>query len=411
MRILWLKTDLLHPVDVGSRIRTYNMLRELKRNHELTYLTLNDGTADPEACRRASEYCHELVHVPHTTTLKYSWSFYRDLTMNMWSGRPYTIEKYRSTGFMEAIKHLVRKNRIELVVCDFLHPSVNIPVSLSCPVVLFQHNVEAMIWRRHYDVQSQPIKRAYFRHQWRRMWAYECNACRRFDYVVAVSKSDRDVMAREYGLENIAHVPTGVDTGYFRPSGRVKEEPAHIVFTGSMDWLPNDDGMWFFVREILPLIRLALPQVKLTIVGRKPFPRIEALSKEDPAITVTGRVDDVRPYIESASVYVVPLRIGGGTRLKIFEAMAMEKPIVSTTIGAEGLPVTDGRDVLIADTPQTFASAVLRVLNDASFARWLGTNAATKVRNEYAWDRVADCFVGLCERACKAAADRLRSAV
>ena len=399
MRILWLKTDLLHPVDVGSRIRTYYMLRELKRKHMLTYLTLDDGTADPEAYRRATEYCHELVSVPHRTTRKYSWSFYRDLAMNVLSRKPYTIEKYRSAAFRDTISRLAHENRAELVVCDFLHPSINLPFGLPCPVVLFQHNVEAMIWRRQFEVQTQPITRAYFRQQWRRMWEYERDACRRFDYVVAVSETDRDVMAREYGLAHIAHIPTGVDTTYFRPSGRFKEEPAHLVFTGSMDWLPNDDGMWFFVQEILPLIRSKLPEVKLTIVGRKPFARIEALSREDPSITVTGRVEDVRPYMEQASAYVVPLRIGGGTRLKIFEAMAMEKAIVSTSIGAEGLPITDGLDVLIADTPQAFASAVLRVLNDRSLAKKLGANAAAKVRNEYAWDRVADCFVNLCERA------------
>jgi len=400
MRILWLKTDFLHPVDVGSKIRTYYMLRELKRKHEVTYLTLDDGTADPEAHRRAEEYCHELIHVPHTTTKKFSWSFYCELAMNVLSGRPYAIDKYRSAMFTDTIGRLIRTNKIELVVCDFLHPSVNIPSSLACPVVLFQHNVEAMILRRHFEVQTQPITRAYFRQQWRRMQEYERDACRRFDYVVAVSENDRDVMAREYGLAQIGYVPTGVDTTYFRSSGRIKAEPAHLVFTGSMDWLPNDDGMWFFVKEILPLVRLKLPNVTITIVGRKPFPRMEALHRQDPSITITGRVEDVRPYMERASAYVVPLRIGGGTRLKIFEAMAMEKAIVSTSIGAEGLPINDGLDVLIADTPQAFATAVLRVLTDQSLAERLGANAAAKVRNEYAWDRVADCFVNLCERAC-----------
>ncbi|NWF73054.1 MAG: glycosyltransferase [Nitrospirae bacterium] len=401
MRILWLKTDLLHPVDVGSKIRTYYMLRELKRKHEVTYLTLDDGAAGPEAYRRADEYCHELIHVPHTTTKKFSWSFYCDLAKNVLSGRPYAIDKYRSADFTDTIGRLIRTKRIELVVCDFLHPSINLPSALACPMVLFQHNVEAMILRRQFEVQTQPITRAYFRQQWRKMREYERDACRRFDYVVAVSENDRDVMAREYGLTQIGSIPTGVDTTYFRSSGCIKAEPAHLVFTGSMDWQPNDDGMWFFVKEVLPLIRLKLPNVKLTIVGRKPFPRMEALNRQDPSIRITGRVEDVRPYMEQASAYVVPLRIGGGTRLKIFEAMAMEKAIVSTSIGAEGLPITDGLDILIADTPQAFAAAVLRVLNDQSLAKRLGDNAAAMVRNEYAWDRVADSFVNLCERACR----------
>jgi polysaccharide biosynthesis protein PslH len=410
MRILWLKTDLLHPVDVGSRIRTYFMMRELKRKHEFTYLTFDDGTADPEAYQRATEYCDELVRVPHRTVRKFSWSFYRDLAMNVLSNKPYVIEKYQSAVFTDTINRLVHKNRVELVVCDFLHPSINLPSGLPCPVLLFQHNVEAMIWRRHADVQTHGIKRAYFQQQWRRMLAYERHACRSADYVVAVSEQDHEVMAREYGLAHIAHIPTGVDTTYFKPGGRIRRDPAHLVFTGSMDWLPNDDGMWFFVQEILPLIRAKVPDVKLTIVGRKPFARMKALSREDPSIVVTGGVKDVRPYMEQASAYIVPLRIGGGTRLKIFEAMAMEKAVISTSIGAEGLPVTDESDVLIADSPKAFASAVLRVLNDPLLALRLGANAAEKVRKEYAWDRVAECFVQLCEQVCRTASSRVRQA-
>lgn len=404
MRILWLKTDLLHPVDVGSKIRTYYMLRELRRMHELTYVTLDDGTAGPDAYRLAGEYCHELVPVPHRKARRFSWSFYRELAMNLFSGRPYAIDRYRSGAFTETISRLVRGKRADLVVCDFLHPSINLPPDLPCPVVLFQHNVEAMIWRRHVEVETSRIKRAFFRQQWRRMWAYERQACRLADYVIAVSKQDHEVMAREYGLSRIAHIPTGVDTAYFRPSGRIAAEPGHLVFTGSMDWLPNDDGMWFFVRDILPLIRAKRPDVKLTIVGRKPFARIAALSKEDPSIIVTGRVEDVRPYIERASAYVVPLRIGGGTRLKIYEAMAMGKAVISTSLGAEGLPVAHGTDILIVDDPPEFASAVLRILDDPSLAQRLGASAAATVRKEYAWDRVAGCFADLCEEARRGAA-------
>jgi glycosyltransferase involved in cell wall biosynthesis len=166
-----------------------------------------------------------------------------------------------------------------------------------------------------------------------------------------------------------------------------------------MDWLPNDDAMKYFVEAILPRIRAACPQTVLTIVGRKPFPNLRALSRDYPYVQVTGQVDDVRPYLERASVYVIPLRIGGGTRLKVFEAMAMEKPIVSTSIGVEGLPIDHGRDALIADDPDAFADAVVRLLRNHAFARELATAAARKVRAQFGWAPVAGSFMDACELA------------
>jgi glycosyltransferase involved in cell wall biosynthesis len=166
-----------------------------------------------------------------------------------------------------------------------------------------------------------------------------------------------------------------------------------------MDWLPNEDGIRYFTDQIMPRIKQAVPDVTLTVVGRDPYPSLVELSKRDPSVIVTGRVDDVRSYIEEAAVYIVPLRIGGGTRLKIYEAMAMEKPVVSTTIGAEGLPVTNGEEIVLADTPETFAEAVVGLLQKESLAAEIGTHAAARVRAEFAWESVADDFAAICERA------------
>jgi glycosyltransferase involved in cell wall biosynthesis len=183
-----------------------------------------------------------------------------------------------------------------------------------------------------------------------------------------------------------------VDTDYFRPSGAVAQEPSDLVFTGSMDWMPNEDGILWFVDEILPRIHERRPEATLTVVGRNPPPRIAALAGRDPRLRVTGTVPDVRPYLERASVFVVPLRVGGGTRLKVYEALAMERALVSTTIGAEGLPVTDGRHLLLADEPAAFARAVLGLLDDPARCRVLGADGAAFVRQHFGWDRVADEF-------------------
>ena len=399
MRILWLKTELLHPVDKGGKIRTYNMLKQLKRDHDITYLALDDGTASETARANAIEYCHKLICVPHRTRPKFTPGFYAELLANLFSPLPYFMKKYESRGMRQAMEELLAQEKFDVLVCDFLQPSINVPDQLPIGTVLFQHNVESMIWRRHYEVQRNPLKRAYLYGQWRKTWAYERSACRKFDMVVAVSAADEDQMRTEFDLRHAAAVPTGVDVDYFRPRNGTAPDKHNIVFTGSMDWLPNEDAMQYFIRDVMPLIRAAIPDLTLTIVGRNPYPSLVQLSKSDKGIIVTGRVDDVRPYLERAAAYIVPIRIGGGTRLKIYEAMAMEKPVVSTTVGAEGLPIKNGQELLLADTPAAFAAAVVQLLTSPDFAHRLGARAALTVRQQFGWERVTARFAEICAHA------------
>jgi glycosyltransferase involved in cell wall biosynthesis len=228
---------------------------------------------------------------------------------------------------------------------------------------------------------------------------YEASQCRRFDHVIAVSREDAATIRTDYEIEAVSWIETGVDTEFFRPSGTQRLEPNNLVFTGSMDWLPNQDAICYFVRDILPRVKRRVPDVTLTVVGRDPSPAVAELGRSDPAIRVTGYVEDVRPHIERAAGYIVPLRIGGGTRLKIYEALAMEKPVVSTSLGAEGLPVRDNVELLIADSPESFADAVVRVLRDGAKARALGRRGAATVRARHSWDRVAQAFAAICEEA------------
>ena len=395
MRILWLKTELLHPVDKGGKIRTYAMLRELRRHHHVTYLTLDDGTAAGDAREKAVEYCHEVETVPFSQPARGTLGFYADLFRNVFSSLPYAVAKYRSAAFRQAIERAVATGRFDVVVCDFLTPSVNVPDRLGVPTVLFEHNVEAAIWERHASVATHPVKKAYMREQWRRMLRWETRECRRFDHVVAVSDADRDTFRDRMGVTQVSSVPTGVDIGYFAPTGATRNSH-EIVFTGSMDWLPNEDGLEWFCGEILPLVRAKVPQATLSVVGRNPSARVKSLAARHSGVTVTGTVPDVRPYLERAGALVVPLRIGGGTRLKIYEGMSMGRPTVSTTIGAEGLPVHHGEELLIADTAADFADAVARLLADPSEGEALGARAAARVRRDFSWDGVARQFADTC---------------
>jgi sugar transferase (PEP-CTERM/EpsH1 system associated) len=398
MKILWLNANLLLPLDKGGKLRTWHIMRELARHHEMTYLSFSDRTetaADREGMR---EVCKQLDTVQRTDAAKGTLRFYADAARYLVDAAPYAIAKYRSADFRRRIETLLASQSFDVVVCDFLVPAINLPAALPCPSILFTHNVEAEIWRRHTENAGNPLTRRLLQQQWHRMRRFEGDALRRFDLALAVSEADRETFTRLYpgAVRRPIHVvQTGVDTAYFAPQ-RSNGGP-HLVFTGSMDWLPNEDGMAFFVHEILPRIRSEFPDVTLSIIGRAPTPAVRRLGDVE-GVTVTGRVDDVRPHIAKGTVYVVPLRIGGGTRLKIFEAMSMGKAVVSTTIGAEGLPVAPGENILIADDPGAFARMVVGLLRDSDLRRRIESAARRLVVQRYDWSAVAADFESALER-------------
>jgi sugar transferase (PEP-CTERM/EpsH1 system associated) len=420
MRILWLKSDLLLPLDKGGKLRTWHLLRHLARQHEITYLAFSEpdqvvgdrrGLA-PSVHAAMREVATRVETIVRTDPPKGSLRFYADAAMHLVDPLPYAVGKYRSRAFKQRLQTLLDAERFDLVVCDFLFPAVNLPTELPCPAVIFTHNVESEIWRRHAETQAGPVTRLLYTGQYRRMLGYEARTLSRFDGVLAVSEADRATFARLYpaAIRQPVHVvPTGVDTEYFDPEyfdpvarDQGSRMPgASLVFTGSMDWLPNEDAMLYFCGEILPHIRAEEPDVRLTIVGRAPTPAVQKLAGEA-GIHVTGRVDDVRPYLREATAYIVPLRIGGGTRLKIFEAMAIGKAVVSTTVGAEGLPVASGEHLLVADQPRTFARAVVDLLRDPDRRHRLESAARALVLERYDWSAVAGELEGALVRFARA---------
>jgi glycosyltransferase involved in cell wall biosynthesis len=289
------------------------------------------------------------------------------------------------------------KEGIDLCVADFLVAMPNVPGGASAPVMLFEHNVEYMIWKRLHDVEKRPWRRALLAVEWRKMRRYEARACTRAAVTVAVSEADRALLAANAPAADIRAIPTGVDTSFFHPNGAI-EAPATLVFTGSMDWYPNEDAVMHFIEAILPEIRQEVPGISLAVVGRDPSSRLRAAGTAA-GIRVTGTVEDVRPHVAEAAVYVVPLRVGGGTRLKIFEALAMGKAVVSTRIGAEGLPIVPGQHFLQADEPADFARAVVALLRDPARRRALGLAGRRLMEERYSWTQVAREFERHCEEA------------
>ena len=395
MKILWVNTNFMHPTTKGGQIRTLEMLRLLHQRHEIHYAAL-ENPANPEGSRRSSEYSTKAHPVPYRIRDRRSPGFALQVAASLFSPVPLAVSRFHPPGMEERLEHLIRNERFDRAVVDHLAPTAYFP--RMGEAVFFQHNVETLIWQRYVEHTSDPIRRWYFQVQAARMLEYERRVSRAAGHIVAVSATDAQAMQRLFGVTKVSEIPTGVNIEYFTPPGPVPPA-AELVFVGSMDWLPNVDGMLFFVREVLPLILRRRPRTTMTIVGRTPPPEIQALARAQPMITVTGTVADVRPYLWGAKISIVPLRIGGGTRLKIYESMAARVPVVSTTTGAEGLTIHPPEDIRLADRPQDFAERCLELLDDASERERVAGRALEMVSSQFSWDTVARCFERVLESA------------
>jgi glycosyltransferase involved in cell wall biosynthesis len=338
----------------------------------------------------ARTYSARSYPVDHPVVPRRSLAFLPQLASNMiLSDLPLAVTRYRSSVLRETVAGLMAREKFDAVVTDFVASAVNMPSVRG--TVLFQHNVETTILERHAEHAKNPLERVFYEGQASRMRRYEERACRESAHVIAVSPIDAQRMRDMFGITNVSDVPTGVDVESLRNTGP-RSPDTDLVFVGSMDWLPNIDGMLWFTSEILPLIRKAKPDCTVKIVGRRPDQRIKDLAANDPKITVTGTVDDIRPHLWQSRVAILPLRIGGGTRMKVYESMAAGVPMVSTSVGMEGLASIPGEHIIVADTPDAFAAECIRTLGDAALQKRIADAAFTLVDRECSHEAVARQF-------------------
>jgi len=396
MKILILSGRLLYPANTGARIRSSRLFERLARIHDVTIACLKTAFEGPDELQLMRACCSRLETVDWTEHAKFTPAFWSELALNLFSPYPYTVVKYVSPRMQQRLRNLLKDSEYDVLVCDFVQPTLNALELPFRPKILFQHNVEAVLRERHYRQTFNPLARAFLYWEWVRLRRFEGFAAHRFDHCIMVSNEDCCTMKDLYGVTHTSAIPTGVDVEYFQP--REPEAAGHhLVFTGSMDWLPNEDAIQFFVRDVMPLIRRVLKEVTFWVVGRDPSSAVRRLGQDNPDVKITGTVPDVRPFIDRASVYVVPLRIGGGTRIKIFEAMAMEKAVVSTRVGAEGLPVSHGANIVLADDAQAIARETVALLRDSVSRRRIGRAARRLVVDNYTWDAAARRFSDICE--------------
>lgn len=377
MRVLWLTSVLPTPFGPGTRL--YSSITTADPTWEID-LVIN-GKAPPELSDvfgRVQSACRTLTFVPRRLSSR------RQLQLRaLVSRRSAQYWLFHSQDMQDQIDRSLQKRAYDVVILD--NPFMGyyrLPADL--PKVLIEHNVESEILRRSGQNERSLLRRAYNQLEYRRYLSDEQRICRSADLIVAMSDRDRSVLESWGGLPPCEVLPTGVDTTYFTQleDDSRPEQRQSIVFTGTMNYSPNIEGMLYFVDAIWPLIVARVPDATFTIVGSSPPAEIVRLG-DRPNITVTGFVDDVRPYVARSQVVVVPLRIGSGIRMKINEALAMGRSVVSTSIGCEGLELQDGRDLLVADEPADFAAAVMQLLNDPARRASLGRAGRRAVEDVY----------------------------
>ena len=390
--LLFVSPRFLFPADTGGAIRTTEILRGM-RGGTFRIRLLSPATGDEKV-----QYASQLAEIADEwecwpTALKSGTLSWRRMPLLI-SSLPVPIASDQSSAGRRLVATaLARQPRV--VVFDFLHSVVLAPNSLSVPSVLFTHNVEAELFERNLHYTKHVWGRALWRNQLNKMRRFETVAMRRFDRVVAVSERDAARFERDYGRSEVDVIPTGVNVDYF-----CYEAPSHegrVVFTGSMEWLANIDAITWFRAEVWPLIAARQAAATMTVVGRNPPKQLTRATSAD--WKFAGRVVDIRPWVQRAAAFVIPMRIGGGTRIKAYEAMAMGIPVVSTSVGIEGLDVEPGRHFLLADSAQDFADAVLLLLQQPELGCRLSEQARQHVQARYSSQAVAKKFEEICERA------------
>ena len=399
MNIAWLKAEYLFPLDSGPKTRTYNLLKRLYTAQAVTYLGFTPVTQETARALLSECTVEQILQyrsAPPTTGI----GFYLRVAANVFSSRPYFVSRNRSRELLSQIAQLVTSRKCDILVCDSLDMALNVDFSLGLPKVLFHPSVETSLWRQRYETAGDRVRRAYFNFETKRMAAFEGEICNRFDLIIVASEPDRDELTSRFGVRKpIEVIPTGVDCDYFRPVERPVPMAKRLMFSGSLDLLSNVDQLLWFAAEIYPLIRRRHPDISLEIVGRSPTSELRALARADHSITVTGWVKDIRTHLQQADVYIVPLRVPGGVRVKLYEAMASRCPVVSTSHGVDGLQLTAGRDFVLAESPREFADAVCMLLENPARKEAIAEQGYRTVNETCDWSASAATFADVLERA------------
>lgn len=388
MRILVITDTLPYPPISGGAVRIYNLLRRIARQHEVWLATLQYTSDEAEAVAHMQQFCHQVETVNRRR--RHPLAHLPGLLRYALAGKPLELKFEHSEELAHKIRHLASMVNFDVVQIEHSHMALYLealPWEICGKTILTFHDIVFSKYDRMYQLESKQARKLRLWLHSRMMRRWEPRYAQRFDCCITMSEVDRRLLITANPRLRVEVVSNGVDTKVYQPLPQEDTGPT-LLFVGTISYLPCADAVLYFCREMLPRIRRMIDGVEMWIVGTNPLPEVIRLSGDD--VYVTGRVDDVVPYYGRSTVCVVPLRAGGGTRLKILEAMALGRPVVSTTIGCEGLDVVDGEHLLIADSPEQFAEKTVCLLSDRALYQRITTNARQLVVTRYDWDAIAN---------------------
>jgi glycosyltransferase involved in cell wall biosynthesis len=391
LHVVLVDEELPYPPTSGKRIRTLNLVLRLAGRHRLTYLCHRN--ADPGEARRAAAFLEghgvETVVVDRAVPRKSGPLFYARLAANLLSPLPYSVASHTSRALRQAIADYAARHRVDLWQCEWTPYAAALEGLAGVRRLVVAHNVESLIWQRYHETEANPLKRWYIGRQWRKFEHFERRAYSEADCTVAVSAEDAARIRDRFGGGRVQVVDNGVDTCFFQPAP-APASPGRILFLGSLDWRPNLDAVGQLLDHVFPAVRAREPGARLALVGRNPPDWLRRQAAATAGVELHANVADVRPYLAACTVMAVPLRIGGGSRLKILEALAAGVPVVSTRVGAEGLCLEPGRHLTVVDGVADLAAALVQGLREPEAARAQAESGRRVVVERYDWGVLAD---------------------
>lgn len=385
MKILFISYDFPYPPTGGSICRDYNLIKQLSKHNELYWINRTiRGEIKQEYIDEMKQYFKDMRIVP--------WDYNQSLTgflKSLVSKKPYIINRFESLEMKNIVREMTEQNNFDLIFCDHVYLVQYIPEELFGKIPIIPNNEDCgFTYYKRMTMNSGYIRKIYAHSQWKKILDYEIDVLKKFNAYITTSEKEKESISGYYDKANICVIDNGVDTKYFYERERTDFNP-NIVFTAWFKYYPNAEAAIHFVKKIFPLIKNEIPDFKFYIVGKEPPPSVKNLERTE-GVVVTGYVDDVREYLANADAAVVPLQIGGGTRLKILEAMSMKVPVISTELGAEGLVVEDGKDIFIARDNIDFAKKIITIIKDKSVAVRLAENGRKLVEKKYNWEIIGN---------------------
>lgn len=388
MNILFLSTENPYPPDGGHHLRTFNILKILASRHKIYFVGFAQDKSEFKYIPEIKKFC-ETVDIYKVRETGYNKAFFLLACKNLFSKQPLIAQRYFIPEVRKRIKQILVDGSIDLVHMDMLALGLYKGILKGTPVILTNHNVESLRIYRWMQIEKNLLIKCFLYYQYLKLRAFEQRICPEFDRCIVVSEYDRNYLKDLCGVDNFVVIPNGVDVRYFKPeSGEVKRD--HLVWVGGMTGPYNSDAVDFFLEKIWSLVKYKVPEATIDFAGGGPTQTLRKKALEDKTVHVLGFVPDIRPIVQGASVFVAPIRIGSGTKIKILNAMAQAKPVVATTTAAEGIDVTPEENILITDDPEEFAKKILYLLKNEEMRRKMGEKARELIVRKYSWDVISE---------------------